>query len=52
MGLTVASYRLLRERSIEHFAPIWPSYDKVEQAKKDLQPPDINVIPRPDLEVP
>ena len=51
MGLTVESYRKLRNRSSEHFAPIWPSYDKVDQAKKDLRPRDIIVIPRPNLEV-
>ena len=51
MGLTVQNYRLLRNRSIEQSAPIWPSYDKLESAKKDLQPKDIVVIPRPDLEV-
>ena len=51
MGLTVANYRLLRSRSNEQNAPIWPSYDSLELAKKDLQPKDIVVIPRPDLEV-
>ena len=51
MGLTVANYRLLRKRSTEQSAPIWPSYDDLDKAKKDLQPQGIDVIGRPNLEV-
>ena len=51
MGLTTESYRRLRKRSNEQSAPIWPSYDALNGAKNDLRPLDINVIPRPNLEV-
>ena len=51
MGLTSVNYRLLRKRSIEQSAPIWPSYDDLDKAKNYLQPQDIIVIQRPHLEV-
>ena len=51
MGLTADNYRLLFRRSKEHSAPIWPSYDALEEVKKDLQPQNIVVNPRPNLEV-
>ena len=51
MGLTADNYRLLYRRSKEHSAPIWPSYDALEEVKKDLQPQNIVVNPRPNLEV-
>ena len=47
MGLTLANYRLLRKRSNEQSAHIWPSYDDLDKAKNDLQPQDIIVIDRP-----
>ena len=51
MGLTSDNYRRLRKRSNEHLAPIWPSYDEVDKAKKVCRPQGIVTIPRPNLEV-
>ena len=51
MDLTAANYRLLRKRSSEQSAPIWPSYDLLDKAKNVLQPQDIVVTPPPHLEV-
>ena len=51
MGLTAENYRRLRKRSNEHLAPIWPSYENLDKAKKACRPQGIEVIPRPNLEV-
>ena len=50
MGLSSANYRQLRKRSNEHLAPIWPSYDDLDKAKKRYRP-HVDVSPRPNLEV-